>query len=71
MLNRFNPDFSKTFYTRFSETSPEMTALDSINAIKKNLAHMGAYDLKLTLDDIEEYFNRVTPVLEVLELILS
>jgi len=70
-LKMFNPDFSNAFYTKFAPNCSEIEALDSINAIKQNLAHMGAYDLKLTLEDVEDYFNRVIPVLEVLESILS
>ena len=71
VLAKFNPDFSSAFCARFSPTCPEITALNDINTIKQNIAHMGAYDLKLTLQDVEDYFNRVIPVLEVLESILS
>ena len=70
-LKMFNPDFSNAFYTKFAPNCSEIEALDSINAIKQNLAHMGAYDLKLTLKDVEDYFNRVIPILEEIESILS
>ena len=70
-LKRFSIDFSEAFYKKFPETCSEITALESINGIKQNLAHMGAYDLKLTLEDVEDYFNRVIPILEALESILS
>ena len=71
MLKKFNPDFSNAFYTKFADKCSEVEALNSINGIKQNLAHMGAYDLKLTLQDIEDYFNRVIPILEEIESILS
>jgi hypothetical protein len=71
VLKKFNPHFSDAFYTKFSPTCSEIKALDGINDIKKNLAHMGAYDLKLTLQDVEGYFNRVIPILEEIESILS
>jgi len=71
LLKKFNPDFCDTFYRKFAPDCLEIEALNSINAIKQNLAHMGAYDLKLTLEDVEGYFNRVTPILEEIESILS
>jgi len=70
-LKKFNPDFSDAFYAKFAEECSENKALKSINTIKQNLAHMGAYDLKLTLQDIEDYFTRVIPILEFVESILS
>jgi len=70
-LKKFNPDFSNAFYTKFAPNCSEIEALDSINTIKQNLAHMGAYDLKLSLEDVENYFNRVIPILEEVESILS
>jgi len=70
-LKIFNPDFSNAFYTKFAPNCSEIEALDSINAIKQNLAHMGAYDLKLSLQDVEDYFNRVIPIIEEIESILS
>jgi hypothetical protein len=71
VLKKFNPDFSVAFYKKFAEHCPEIEALVSINTIKKNLAHMGAYDLKLSLQDVEYYFNKVIPIIEEIELILS
>jgi len=70
-LKMFNPDFSNAFYTKFAPNCSEIKALDSINDIKANLAHVGTYDLKLTLKDVENYFTRVIPILEFLESILS
>lgn len=71
VLKKFNPDFSNAFYTKFAPNCSEIEALDSINTIKQNLAHMGAYDLKLSLQDVEDYFNRVIPIIEEIESILS
>jgi len=71
ILKKFDPSYSTAFYARYDQNCSEIKALDSINEIKKNLAHMGAYDLKLTLNDVEDYFNRVIPILEFLESILS
>lgn len=71
LLKKFNPDFSNAFYTKFADKCSEMEALESINSIKQNLAHMGAYDLKLSLQDVENYFNRVLPIIEEIESILS
>lgn len=51
--------------------SPAMQALRDINTIKQNIAHEGVYNLRLTLADVEDYFNLVTPVLEALEAILT
>ena len=70
-LKKYNPVFSQAFYTKFAIDCSEIEALDGINTIKQNLAHMGAYDLKLTLLDIESYFTRVIPILEFVESILS
>lgn len=71
VLKRFNPDFSNAFYNKFAPNCSEIEALNSINTIKQNLAHMGAYDLKLSLQDVEDYFNRVIPIIEEIESILS
>ena len=71
VLAKFSPVFSGAFYAKFPPNCSEMTALDGINDIKTNLAHMGAYDLKLTIKDIDDYFRRVIPILEFLESILS
>jgi hypothetical protein len=71
VLKRFSPDFSNAFYNKFAPNCSEIEALDSINTIKQNLAHMGAYDLKLSLQDVEDYFNRVIPIIEEIESILS
>ncbi|MDO8531827.1 MAG: hypothetical protein Q7T26_06630 [Dehalococcoidia bacterium] len=71
VLGKFGPDLADAFRAKFSPTCSEINALESINSIKNNLAHVGAYDLKLTLQDVEDYFNRVVPILEVLESILS
>jgi hypothetical protein len=70
-LKIFSPNFSEAFYKKFTEKCSEIEALDGINTIKQNLAHMCAYDLKLTLQDVENYFNRVIPILEEIEAILS
>ena len=71
MLKKFSADYSSAFYTKFADKCSEDEALNSINTIKKNLAHMGAYDLKLSLVDVEDYFNRVVPIIEEVESILS
>ncbi len=71
LLKKFSPDYSNTFYTKFAPNCSEIEALDSINTIKKNLAHMGAYNLKLSLQDVEGYFNRIVPIIEELESILA
>jgi len=71
MLKRFSTDFSEAFYRRFPETCSEITALDSINSIKQDLAHRGAYNLNLTLEDVEDYLTRVIPILEEIESILG
>jgi hypothetical protein len=71
VLAKFNPHFSSAFNMKFAANSPEITALNSINTIKQNLAHMGAYDLRLTLEDVQDYFSRVIPILEEIESLLS
>ena len=71
VLKRFSGDFSKAFYGRFTENCREMTALDSINFTKRDLAHKGAYSLNLTLEDVEDYLNRVIPILEEVESMLG
>lgn len=71
MLKRFSTDFSQAFYIRFRETCSEMTALESVNSIKQNLAHSGAYNSNLTLEDVEYYLGQVIPILEEVESILS
>jgi hypothetical protein len=71
LLKKFNPDYSEAFFTKFPPTCSEITALDGISVIKNNLAHRGAYDLKLTLQDVEDYYNRIIPILEEIESILK
>jgi len=71
VLAMFNPDFARAFEAKFPPNCSEMTALRDINTIKQNVAHLGAYDLKLTIIDVENYFNRVIPILESLEVILT
>lgn len=71
VLYRFNPIFAQQFETRFPANSSEMTALRDINTVKQNIAHQGVYSLTLTLVDVEDYFNRVKPILEGIEIILT
>ncbi len=71
MLKRFSSDFSRDFYDRFNENCSEVRALESINSIKQNLAHYGAYSLNLTLEDIEYYLSKVIPIIEEVESILG
>ena len=71
MLRRFSSDFSRAFYGRFDENCSEIKALESVNSIKQNLAHGGAYSLNLTLEDIEYYLTEVIPIIEEVESILG
>jgi len=70
-LKKFSPEFADRFYNRFPERCREITALESIYSVKTDLAHKGTDELRLTLPDVEDYINRIEPILEVLESILS
>ncbi|MFH1031188.1 MAG: hypothetical protein V1767_01255 [Chloroflexota bacterium] len=71
VLAKFDHNLASAFGAKFPANCSEMTALRDINSIKQNLAHLGAYNLNLTIGDIEDYFNRVIPILEAIETSLA
>jgi len=71
LLKEFSHDYQKSFSDKIVPNGIEATALDSIIRNKNSLAHFGTSKLELTANDIEEYYQRIMPVLEAIEEILT
>jgi len=70
LLKEFSSDYQKKFSEKIIPNGTEATALESIIGNKNSLAHFGTSKLEMTTKDIDEYYHRIIPVLEVLEEIL-
>jgi hypothetical protein len=71
VLRKFSDTYASSFQSSFSDTCPEIEALQSVLDHKTNLAHKGTAQLGLTLQDTETYFNRILPIILKLEQILT
>lgn len=71
LLKEFSEDYQRKFRERISYDGSEATALESIRGNKNSLAHVGTEKLQMTVSDVDDYYNRIIPILQVLEDILT
>ena len=71
LLGEFSQEYKREFTDKIPHNSNEATALQDIITNKNSLAHTGTSKLNLTVMDVEGYYRRVVPILEVLEQILA
>ena len=67
LLSKFNDTYSAKFQRKFNKGCLEYEALDGLIINKTNVAHYGLANLKLSLDDVDNYFKGVVNVLEEIE----
>lgn len=67
VLGQFSSEYKSEFQSRIKHDSSAVDALNSILENKNKLAHLGLSNLNLTIDDANDYYIRVIPILEVLE----
>ena len=70
LLSEFSAEYKATWVGRFPPNEEVHEALLSIVGIKNDLAHRGTTALKVTLKDVEGYFNRVTLAVDEFERII-
>jgi len=71
LLGEFSTEYKTTFTHKIAHDGAEATALQGIVDNKNSLAHVGTSKLNLSVKDVQDYYSRITPVLEVLEQILG
>ena len=67
ILGQFSDTYKDEFQKTFDSNCLEIEALRSILENKKNAAHYGLANLKLSISDVEAYFKGVLRILEKLE----
>jgi hypothetical protein len=70
LLKEFSEEYQQRFKERISHDGMEATALQGIVANKNSLAHGETEKLQMTVSDVDGYYHRIIPILEVLEQIL-
>lgn len=70
-LNKFSTNYGDAFAKKFPIKCSEIDALDAILSHKTNLAHKGAFNLGLSLEDVEQYLSGIIIIFENLEQILA
>ena len=70
LLKEFSEEYQQRFREKISHDGSESTALASIVGNKNSLAHEGIDKLQMSVDDVNSYYHRIIPILEVLEQIL-
>ncbi len=71
LLKDFSEEYQQTFKEKIPHDGNEAIALQSVVNNKNSLAHIGTSNLQMTVGDIDEYYRRIVPILEVLEEILG
>jgi hypothetical protein len=71
LLKEFSDQYCNLFKSKIISNGSEATALQSVVINKNNLAHTGIFNLTMSLNDADNYFRRIIPVLKVLEQILA
>ena len=70
LLGEFSQEYKTTFTHKIAHNGTEAIALQGIVDNKNSLAHVGTSKLNLSVKDVQDYYSRITPILEVLEQIL-
>ena len=71
LLGEFSKEYKTTFTDKIAHDGIEATALQGIVDNKNSLAHVGTSKLNLTVKDVDGYYHRIIPILEVLEQVLG
>lgn len=71
LLGEFSQEYKTIFTHKIAHDGTEAIALQGIVDNKNSLAHAGTSKLNLTVTDVDGYYRRVVPILEVLEQILA
>jgi len=71
LLGEFSAEYKTTFRQKIIPNGHEAIALQGIIDNKNSLAHAGTSKLNLSVKDVQDYYSRITPILEVLEQILA
>ena len=70
LLGEFSKEYKKAFADKITHNGMEATALQGILDNKNSLAHEGTDKLQMSVNDVDNYYHRIIPILEVLEQIL-
>ncbi|MFC1987426.1 hypothetical protein ACFLVH_02650 [Chloroflexota bacterium] len=70
LLGEFSPEYKKAFANKITHNGVEATALQGMLYNKNALAHEGTDKLQMTINDVNNYYHRIVPILETLEQIL-
>jgi hypothetical protein len=70
LLGEFSQEYKKAFADRITHNGMEATALQGMLDNKNSLAHEGIDKLQMSVYDVDSYYHRIIPILEVLEQIL-
>jgi hypothetical protein len=71
LLGEFSAEYKTKFTNKIAHNGTEATALQGIVDNKNALAHVGTSKLNLSVTDVDGYYRRIVPILEVLEQILA
>jgi len=71
LLKEFSDEYQQRFREKISHDGSESTALASIIGNKNSLAHVGTEKLQMSVEDVENYYHRIIPILETLEEIIK
>ncbi len=70
LLSQFSDAYVRQFQTNIKQTGAEAVALESIMMNKTNLAHQGIYNISIDVKDVDNYFQRIEPILGEVEQLL-
>jgi hypothetical protein len=71
LLGEFSQEYKRVFSDKIPYNSAEAGALQDVIINKNSLAHAGTSKLNLSVNDVDNYYRRVVPILEILEQILA
>ncbi|GAH52530.1 unnamed protein product, partial [marine sediment metagenome] len=71
LLGEFSQDYKKVFADKIIHNGAEAFALQGMLDNKNSLAHEGTDKLQMSVNDVDNYYHRIIPILEVLEQILG
>ncbi len=70
LLGEFSQEYKTAFTDKIPHNGTEADALRDVVTNKNSLAHTGTSKLNLSVNDVDNYYRRVVPILEILEQIL-
>jgi len=71
LLGEFSDEYQKKFKARIASNGSEIISLDSLLSNKNSLAHMGTVKLQMTITEVNEYYQRLIPILEAVDYALK